>query len=110
MARLRIVHAVNAALREEMERDPRVILIGEDVGVSVMGDTRGLRDIFGTERVRDTPVSEAALAGVAVGAAAAGYRVICHFMYANFIYTGFDAIANQAAKLGLMTGGQLSCP
>ncbi len=105
-----MVHAVNAALREEMERDPRVILIGEDVGISVMGDTRGLRGLFGKERVRDTPVSEAALAGVAVGAAAAGYRVVCHFMYANFLYTGFDAIANQAAKLQLMTGGQLKLP
>ena len=110
MARLRMVHAVNAALREEMERDPRVILIGEDVGISVMGDTRGLRGLFGASRVRDTPVSEAALAGVAVGAAAAGYRVICHFMYANFLYNGFDAIANQAAKLRLMTGGQLKLP
>jgi pyruvate dehydrogenase E1 component beta subunit len=110
MGKLRIVHAVNAALREEMERDPRVILIGEDVGLSVMGDTRGLRAIFGAERVRDTPVSEAALAGLAVGAAAAGYRVVCHLMYANFFYTGFDAVANQAAKLGLMTGGQLKLP
>ena len=50
------------------------------------------------------------MAGVAVGAAAAGYRVVCHFMYANFLYTGFDAIANQAAKLQLMTGGQLKLP
>jgi pyruvate dehydrogenase E1 component beta subunit len=110
MARLRMIHAINNALREEMERDPRIVLFGEDVGISVMGDTRGLRAKFGAERVRDTPVSEAALTGMAVGAAAAGRRVICHLMYANFFYTGFDAIANQAAKLRLMTNGQIRLP
>lgn len=110
MTRKRMIHAINDALREEMERDERVILFGEDVGTSIFGDTRGLQKQFGTDRVRNTPISEALLTGMAVGAAAAGHRVVCHLMYANFLYTGFDAIANQAAKLRLMTGGQIRLP
>ncbi len=105
-----MVHAINDALREEMERDETIVLIGEDVGISVMGDTRGLQARFGAQRVRNMPVSEAALTSMAVGIAASGGRVICHLMYANFLYTGFDGIANQAAKLRLMTGGQLRLP
>lgn len=110
MTRKRMIHAINDALREEMERDERLILFGEDVGTSIFGDTRGLQKQFGTDRVRNTPISEALLTGMAVGAAAAGHRVVCHLMYANFLYTGFDAIANQAAKLRLMTGGQIRLP
>lgn len=109
MPRKRTIHAINDAIAEEMERDERVILFGEDVSLSIFGDTRGLKKRFG-DRVRDTPISEAVLAGMAVGAAACGYRVICHMMYANFLYTGFDAIANQAAKLGFMTGGRMKLP
>jgi acetoin:2,6-dichlorophenolindophenol oxidoreductase subunit beta len=109
MPRKRTIHAINDAIVEEMERDEHVILFGEDVSMSIFGDTRGLKKRFG-DRVRDTPISEAALAGMAVGAAACGYRVICHMMYANFLYTGFDAIANQAAKLGFMTGGRMKLP
>lgn len=110
MARKRTIHAINEALAEEMERDQRVILIGEDVSASIFGDTRGLSRRFGPKRVRDTPISEAAISGMAVGAAAAGCRVVCHLMYGNFIYTAFDSIANQAAKLRLMTGGQIQLP
>ena len=110
MTRKRMIHAINDALFEEMERDERVILIGEDVGVSIFGDTRGLLDRFGPSRVRDTPISETVLSGMAVGAAAAGHRVVCHLMYANFVYTAFDAIANQAARLRLMTNGQIRLP
>jgi pyruvate dehydrogenase E1 component beta subunit len=105
-----MVHAINEALAEEMERDPRVILFGEDVETSMFGDTAGLRDRFGPERVRNTPICEALMTGMAVGAAAAGYRPVCHLMYGNFLYTGFDAIANQAAKLRYMTGGQIALP
>lgn len=105
-----MIHAINDALLEEMERDERVVLFGEDVGLSIFGDTRGLQERFGSERVRNTPISEALLTGMAVGAAAAGYRVVCHVMYANFLYTGFDAIANQAAKLRLMTRGRIRLP
>jgi pyruvate dehydrogenase E1 component beta subunit len=110
MTRKRMIHAINDALREEMARDERVILFGEDVGISIFGDTRGLQKEFGPDRVRNTPISESLLTGMAVGAAAAGYRVVCHLMYANFLYTGYDAIANQAAKLRLMTGGQVRLP
>jgi acetoin:2,6-dichlorophenolindophenol oxidoreductase subunit beta len=110
MARKRYTHAINEALIEEMSRDPKVIVYGEDVELAIMGDTRGLLDKFGRERIRNTPICEATLTGMAVGAAAAGCRVIVHMMFSNFIYTGFDAIANQMAKLHLMTGGQAVMP
>lgn len=76
----------------------------------MFGETAGLLERFGASRVRNTPISEALLSGMAVGAAAAGYRPVCHLMYGNFIYTGFDAIANQAAKFRYMTGGQVKLP
>jgi acetoin:2,6-dichlorophenolindophenol oxidoreductase subunit beta len=110
MARRRYIQAINDALFEEMERDPKVILFGEDVELAMMGDTRGLLAKFGRDRIRNTPICEATLTGMSVGAASAGYRVILHMMFSNFIYTGFDAIANQMAKLRLMTGGQLALP
>lgn len=106
----RIYHAISAALAEEMQRDPRVILLGEDVEASMFGDTAGLYDRFGPDRVRNTPICEALITGMVVGLAAAGYRPVCHMMYGNFLYTGFDAIANQAAKLRYMTGGQIALP
>ena len=110
MARKRYIEAINEALLEEMERDPKVILFGEDVELAIFGDTRGLLDRFGRNRIRNTPICEATLAGMAVGAAVAGHRVVFHMMFSNFIYTGFDAIANQMAKLRLMTGGQIELP
>ncbi len=110
MARRRYIQAINDALVEEMERDPKVIVYGEDVELAIMGDTRGLLARFGRDRIRNTPICEATLTGMAVGAAASGCRVVLHMMFSNFIYTGFDAIANQMAKLPLMTGGQLKLP
>jgi pyruvate dehydrogenase E1 component beta subunit len=110
MPRLRFIQAINRALVEEMARDEKVVLIGEDVEASIFGDTRGLLEQFGPDRVRNTPISEQALTGMAVGAAANGYRIILQMMFANFVYTGFDAIANQMAKLRLMTGGQITLP
>lgn len=110
MARKRYIQAINEALLEEMERDPKVIVFGEDVELAIFGDTRGLLDRFGRNRIRNTPICEATLAGMAVGAAITGYRVVLHMMFSNFIYTGFDAIANQMAKLRLMTGGQIELP
>jgi len=110
MARKRYIHAINEALFEEMERDSNVIVFGEDVELAIMGDMRGLLDRFGRDRIRNTPICEATLTGMAVGAASAGSRVILHMMFSNFIYTGFDAIANQMAKLRLMTGGQAVMP
>jgi acetoin:2,6-dichlorophenolindophenol oxidoreductase subunit beta len=110
MAKKRLIHAVNEAMHEEMLRDERVILYGEDVRIGLFGDTRGLFDAFGAKRVINTPICEAIMTGMAVGMAAAGYRPICHMMFGNFLYTGFDAIANQAAKLPYMTGGQIKLP
>lgn len=110
MARKRLIQAMNEALFEEMERDPSIILFGEDVKASLFGDTKGLWKRFGPDRVRDTPICEALISGMAVGAAAAGRRVICHMMFGNFVYTGMDAIANQAAKLRYMTNGQIKLP
>jgi len=110
MAKKRYMQAINETLIEEMERDPKVILYGEDVEISMFGDTTGLLDRFGRDRIWNSPICEATLTGMAVGAAAAGYRVILHLMFSNFIYTGFDAIANQMAKLRLMTGGQVKLP
>jgi len=110
MARKRYIQAINEALLEEMERDPKVIVFGEDVELAIFGDTRGLLERFGKDRIRNTPICEATLAGMAVGAAVTGYRVVLHMMFSNFIYTGFDAIANQMAKLRLMTGGQIELP
>jgi len=110
MARKRYMQAINDALIEEMERDSKVILYGEDVEISMFGDTAGLLERFGRDRIWNSPICEATLTGMAVGAAAAGYRVVLHMMFSNFIYTGFDAIANQMAKLRLMTGGQVKLP
>jgi acetoin:2,6-dichlorophenolindophenol oxidoreductase subunit beta len=108
--RKRYTQAINEALFEEMERDPNVIVFGEDVELAIFGDTRGLYERFGANRIRNTPICEATLTGMAVGATSAGYRVVLHMMFSNFLYTGFDAIANQMAKLRLMTGGQLELP
>lgn len=110
MVRKRYIQAINEALLEEMERDSKVILFGEDVELAIFGDTRGLLERFGKNRIRNTPICEATLAGMAVGAAATGCHVVLHMMFSNFIYTGFDAIANQMAKLRLMTGGQIELP
>ncbi|MDE2360770.1 MAG: alpha-ketoacid dehydrogenase subunit beta, partial [Betaproteobacteria bacterium] len=110
MAKKRMVQAINEAITEEMERDGSIIVLGEDVHISPVGDTRGLIERFGAARVRNTPISESVMSGMAVGAAATGSRVICHLFYGNFIYTGFDAIANQAAKLRYMLGGQVKLP
>jgi pyruvate dehydrogenase E1 component beta subunit len=110
MAKRRFIQAVNDALFEEMERDPKVIVYGEDVELAIMGDARGLHARFGRDRIRNTPICEATLTGMAVGLASAGYRVVLHLMFSNFVYTGMDAIGNQMAKLRLMTGGQMSLP
>ncbi|MDG2187729.1 MAG: transketolase C-terminal domain-containing protein [Hyphomicrobiales bacterium] len=110
MAKKRMMPAINMALEEEMSRNSKVILYGEDAGISLLGQTTGLQEKFGKDRVRDTPICENIMTGMAVGAAAAGYRPICHLLYGNFIYTGFDSIANQAAKLKYMTGGQVKLP
>lgn len=110
MAKMNFVRAMRAALAEEMRRDPRVFVMGEDVESALFGITQGLVEEFGRERVRNTPISEAGFAGAAVGAAAAGLRPFVDLMYGTFAYVAMDQLANQAAKLRYMTGGQVSLP
>jgi len=104
--------AINEALREEMERDPAVFLIGEDIGVygGAYGATRGLIEQFGPERVRDTPISENTIVGVAVGASMTGMRPVAEIMYVDFLGLALDQIANQAAKIRYMFGGKTTVP
>src|SRR5215211_3412414 len=106
--------ALNEALREEMRRDPTVFVMGEDVAVwgggGVFGVTKGLVEEFGAERVRDTPISEEAIAAVAVGAAATGSRPVAELMYVDFIGLAMEPIVNQAAKLRYMFGGKAKVP
>jgi len=112
MRNITFAQAIRTAIREEMKRDARVILFGEDVGYygGVYGATVGLQKEFGEDRVRDTPISEMAIAGVAVGAALAGYRPIAEIMYCDFLAHASDAIVNNAAKWRYMTGGQFTLP
>src|SRR5581483_10951089 len=104
--------AINEALEEEMKRDERVFLMGEDIGVygGAYGATRGLLDKFGKERVRETPISESAIAGVGVGAAMAGMRPVNEIMYIDFTLLSADQIANQGAKNRYMFGGKSIVP
>jgi pyruvate dehydrogenase E1 component beta subunit len=104
--------ALREALREEMLRDPNVILLGEEIGVfnGVYKVTRGLLDEFGPDRVRDTPISEAAIAGAAVGLALVGMRPVAEIMYMDFLPICMDELATQAAKMRFMSGGQLKVP
>jgi pyruvate dehydrogenase E1 component beta subunit len=107
--------ALNLALREEMRRDPAVFVMGEDVAVwgdrgGVFGVTRGLAEEFGPERVRDTPINEEAIVGVAVGAALTGMRPVVEIMYSDFLTLTMEPLVNQAAKLRYMFGGQARVP
>ena len=111
---LTYAEALNEALREEMRRDPRVFVMGEDVAVwgggGVFGVTRGLVEEFGPQRVRDTPISEEAIAALAVGAAVAGARPVAEFMYVDFMGLAMEPIVNQAAKIRYMFGGKARVP
>ncbi|MFT8665357.1 alpha-ketoacid dehydrogenase subunit beta [Acetobacter orientalis] len=115
--------AINEALRQEMRRDPRVVLMGEDIaggqggtsGVTdawggVLGVTKGLYTEFGPERVLDTPISEAAYIGAAAGAAATGLRPVAELMFVDFIGSCLDQVLNQAAKFRYMFGGKARTP
>jgi acetoin:2,6-dichlorophenolindophenol oxidoreductase subunit beta len=111
MAELTFRSAVAAALQQEMARDPRVVLLGEDVACGgVFKTTLGLAERFGLERVWDTPISEQAIAGAAMGAAMAGLRPVAEIMFSDFFATCWDHVANEIAKTRYMTGGQLSFP
>ena len=112
MPELTYADALREALREEMLRDPRVVLMGEEIGVfeGVYKVTRGLLKEFGPERVRDTPISEAAIAGAAIGAALGGLKPVAEIMYMDFLPIALDQIATQAAKMHFMSGGKLKVP
>lgn len=112
MAQTRYVRAINQALADAMEADPRVFVIGEDVGVAggSFKATRGLIDRFGPDRVLDAPIAEAALTGIGVGAALTGMRPVVEIMFMDFITLSMDMLVNQAAKARAMFGGQGSVP
>jgi len=113
MRRISYREALREALREEMRRDTTVFLLGEDIGRYWGGAfkvTEGLAEEFGDERVRDTPISESAIIGTAVGAAITGMRPVAEIMFGDLTALAMDQIANQAAKIRYMFGGQASCP
>ena len=110
MPRKTYVAAIQEALAEEMRRDDRVFLIGEDVRIGVFPSTRGLHAEFGDKRVIDTPISELAVAGAGIGAAVTGLRPIVDLMFGTFLYLAFDQIANQAGAMRYMYGGQTKAP
>src|SRR5881392_1465314 len=100
--------AIRQALREEMQTDLRVFLMGEDIGIygGAFGVTRGLFEEFGEKRVRDTPIAEAVIAGAAIGAALTGMRPVAEFQFSDFMAIGMDQIVNQGAKIRFMFGGK----
>ncbi|MHB8780319.1 MAG: alpha-ketoacid dehydrogenase subunit beta [Candidatus Geothermincolia bacterium] len=102
--------AVRLALKEEMERDPSVFLMGEDVRFSIFGPTKDLHKELGEDRVLDTPITESAFVGAAIGAAITGMRPVVEIMFADFMTVCMDQIINQAAKVRFMTGGQVKVP
>lgn len=106
------LEAIREALAEEMRRDAKVFVLGEDVGAygGAFGVTQGLFDEFGEMRVIDTPISESAIVGVAIGASLRGYRPVAEMQFADFISCGFDQIVNQAATLRYRYGGRASVP
>jgi pyruvate/2-oxoglutarate/acetoin dehydrogenase E1 component len=112
MAELTYREAVAAGIAQEMARDDRVVFLGEDVAAAggVFKATVGLLDQFGPVRVRDTPISEQAILGAAMGAAMTGLRPIAEIMFSDFLAVCWDIVANEIAKSRYMTNGQLSCP
>ncbi len=112
MPDLNMVEAVNAALRHALEHDDRVIVFGQDVGIDggVFRATDGLSQRFGGSRVRDTPLSETLIAGMAVGAAAQGLRPVAEIQFMGFLYPAIDQLVNHASRLRTRTRGRLSCP
>ncbi|MDJ1158053.1 alpha-ketoacid dehydrogenase subunit beta [Chelatococcus sp. SYSU_G07232] len=112
MSEVSLVQAVNLALKRAMAEDPRVIVLGEDVGVDggVFRATEGLLALYGEERVLDTPLAEAAIAGVAIGLAAQGFRPVAEIQFTGFAYSCIDQMLNHASRLRTRTCGRLTCP
>ena len=112
MAQITMREAISQALWEEMERDASVFILGEEVGVwgGTYAVTKGFYDHFGPDRVRDTPIAEAAIVGAAIGASLTGLRPVAELMTINFAFVAMDHIVNEAAKLHYMFGGQFKLP
>ena len=112
MPQMNIIQAVNDALKLEMRRDDRVVVLGEDVGKfgGVFRATSGLYDEFGAERVIDTPLAEAGIIGAAIGMAVNGLKPVAEIQFQDFIYPAFDQIVSEAAKLRYRSGGQYTAP
>ncbi|MBI5053537.1 MAG: alpha-ketoacid dehydrogenase subunit beta [Chloroflexi bacterium] len=112
MSTLTMSKALAQAMYEEMERDPNIVVLGEEVGAQggTYGVTAGLFEKFGKDRVRDTPISEGVIVGAAVGAAMNGLRPVAEIMGINFAFLAMDQIVNHAAKIHSMFGGQFKCP
>ena len=112
MPRITMREAISQALWEEMERDPNVFILGEEVGVwgGSYAVTKGFYDHFGPKRVKDTPIAEAAIIGAAIGSSLTGLRPVAELMTINFAFSAMDHIVNEAAKLHYMFGGQFTLP
>ena len=112
MPEMNIIQAVNDALRLEMRRDPRVVVLGEDVGKfgGVFRATEGLHDEFGADRCIDTPLAEAGIIGTAIGMALYGLRPVPEIQFADFIYPAYDQIVNELAKFRYRSGGEYPAP
>ncbi|HET7415740.1 MAG TPA: alpha-ketoacid dehydrogenase subunit beta [Arthrobacter sp.] len=112
MSTMTLSRAINSGLRRALEDDPKVVLMGEDIGKlgGVFRVTDGLQKDFGGHRVMDTPLAEAGIIGTAVGLAYRGYRPVCEIQFDGFIYPGFDQIITQVAKLHYRTGGRVKMP
>ena len=112
MSQLNMAQALNLALREEMARDDRVAILGEDVGRNggVFRITDGLFDLFGADRVIDTPLAEAGIAGAAIGMAVYGLRPVAEIQFMGFVYAALDQIFSHAARIRARSSGRYSCP
>jgi len=112
MADLNMIDAINQALAYELEHDPAVVLLGEDIGVTggVFRATAGLQARFGAQRVLDTPLAETAIAGTAIGMAAMGLKPVAEIQFSGFLYPTIDHVLNHASRLRHRTRGRLTCP
>jgi len=112
MKKMTYAEGIREAMRLKMQEDPNVILFGEDVGKfgGCFGVSTGLWEEFGDDRIRDTPISEGAIVGAAVGSAACGIKPIAEIMFIDFITVGMDQLVNQAAKMRYMFGGEINLP
>jgi pyruvate dehydrogenase E1 component beta subunit len=112
MAKLTMIEAINLALKQEMDKDPRVLILGEDVGKNggVFRATQGLFDLFGESRVVDTPLSESAITGVAIGMAVYGLRPVAEIQFEGFVYASMEQLADHAGRIRTRSRGRYHCP